>query len=54
MLVLQGVVASMRDGVPDSVPGAVWIDGDGLIAAVTRWIPNPLGSPLHLVSRPVG
>jgi len=43
MLVLQGVVASMRDGAPDSVPGAVWIDGDGLIAAVTPLDPEPAG-----------
>jgi 5-methylthioadenosine/S-adenosylhomocysteine deaminase len=43
MLVLQGVVASMRDGVPVGVPGAVWIDGDGLIAAVTPLDPEPAG-----------
>jgi hypothetical protein len=40
MLVLQGVVVPMRDGAPASVPGAVWIDDDGLIAAVTPLKPG--------------
>jgi 5-methylthioadenosine/S-adenosylhomocysteine deaminase len=43
MLVLQGVVAPMRDGAPASVPGAVYIDDDGLIAAVTPLDAEPGG-----------
>ncbi len=43
MLVLEGVVASMRDGVPASVPGAVYIGDDGLIAAVTPLDATPAG-----------
>ncbi|HZD67722.1 MAG TPA: hypothetical protein VFA45_02010 [Actinomycetes bacterium] len=35
MLVLEGIVASIRDGAPASVSGAVHIGDDGLIAAVT-------------------
>jgi 5-methylthioadenosine/S-adenosylhomocysteine deaminase len=33
----------MRDGAPSSVPGAVWIDDDGLIAAVTPLDAEPGG-----------
>jgi 5-methylthioadenosine/S-adenosylhomocysteine deaminase len=43
MLVLHGTVAAMRDGAPASVPGAVWIDDDGLIAAVTPLDAEPAG-----------
>jgi 5-methylthioadenosine/S-adenosylhomocysteine deaminase len=43
MLVLQGTVAAMRDGAPADVPGAVWIDDDGLIAAVTPLDAEPAG-----------
>lgn len=43
MLVLQGLVAAMRDGAPASVPGAVWIDDDGLIVAVTPLDAEPSG-----------
>ena len=43
MLVLQGVVAAMRDGAPASLPGAVWIDDDGLIAAITPLDTEPAG-----------
>jgi 5-methylthioadenosine/S-adenosylhomocysteine deaminase len=42
MLVLQGTVAPMRDGAPDSLPGAVYVD-DGLIAAVTPLDAEPAG-----------
>jgi cytosine/adenosine deaminase-related metal-dependent hydrolase len=41
--VLQGSVAPMRDGAPAGVPGAVWIDDDGLIAAVTPLDAEPAG-----------
>jgi hypothetical protein len=43
MLVLQGLIASMRDGAPASVSGAVHIGDDGLIAAVTPLDPEPAG-----------
>ena len=43
MLVLQGLVAPMRDGAPSSMPGAVWIDDGGLIAAVTPLDAEPGG-----------
>jgi imidazolonepropionase-like amidohydrolase len=42
MLVLQGVVAPLRDGAPASVPGAVYVD-DGLVAAVTPLDAEPAG-----------
>jgi hypothetical protein len=48
MLVLQGVVAAMRDGAPASVPGAVYLDDDGLIAAVTPLDANRGGLPVRL------
>jgi 5-methylthioadenosine/S-adenosylhomocysteine deaminase len=43
MLVVEGVVAAMRDGAPASVPGAVWIDDHGLIEAVTPLDAEPGG-----------
>jgi cytosine/adenosine deaminase-related metal-dependent hydrolase len=43
MLVLQGLIASMRDGAPAGVSGAVHIGDDGLIAAVTPLDPEPAG-----------
>jgi hypothetical protein len=52
MLVLQGLVVTMRDGPPTSAIGAVYVGDDGLIVAVTRSTPSRRGLPLRRGWRP--